>query len=124
MAKIAGIDIFDIEHLYLAGNFGQRVRVRDMIDIGLIPPLDRKKINTCGNASLKGAIYYTLDQTAKQRIDSLMEKLEWVELNAQDSFQNDFINALFIPHLTLEFPKPEIEFPERPTVDYKKTICQ
>ncbi len=111
MAKVAGIDVFEIEHLHLAGNFGKRVRVRDMIDIGLIPPLDHQKINPCGNTSLKGAIYYALDQTAKERIDRIISRLEWIELNAQESFQDDFINALFIPHLTLEFPKQEESTP-------------
>lgn len=105
MAKVAGIDVFAIEHLHLAGNFGKRVRVRDMIDIGLIPPLDHEKVDPCGNTSLKGAIHYAIDQTAQQRIASLIEKLEWIELNAQETYQDDFINALFIPHLTLEFPK-------------------
>lgn len=105
MAKVAGIDVFDIAHLHLAGNFGKRVRVQDMIDIGLIPPLDKQKVDPCGNASLKGAIHYAIDKNAKQTIDALIEKLEWIELNAQDSFQNDFIDALFIPHLTLEFPE-------------------
>lgn len=109
MAKVAEIDVFEIKHLHLAGNFGKRVRVQDMIDIGIIPPLNPEKIDPCGNASLKGAIHYALDQTAKQSIASLIKKLEWVELNAQDSFQNDFINALFIPHLTLEFPESRIE---------------
>ncbi|MDQ8183670.1 ASKHA domain-containing protein [Pelagicoccus sp. SDUM812005] len=109
MAKVAGIDVFDIVQLHLAGNFGKRVRVPDMIDIGLIPPLDPKKVSPCGNASLKGAIHYAIDRNAKHTVRSLIDKLEWVELNAQESFQNDFINALFIPHLTLEFPESRIE---------------
>jgi uncharacterized 2Fe-2S/4Fe-4S cluster protein (DUF4445 family) len=108
MAKVAGIDIFGLTQLLLAGNFGKRVRVQDMIDIGLIPPLPSQKVSACGNASLKGAIHYALDNGAMETIRSLIDKLEWIELNAQESFQNDFINALFIPHLSLEFPESRI----------------
>jgi uncharacterized 2Fe-2S/4Fe-4S cluster protein (DUF4445 family) len=108
MAKVAGIDIFGLTQLLLAGNFGKRVRVQDMIDIGLIPPLPSQKVSACGNASLKGAIHYAIDNGAKETIRSLIDKLEWIELNAQESFQNDFINALFIPHLSLEFPESRI----------------
>ncbi|MBK1875464.1 ASKHA domain-containing protein [Pelagicoccus mobilis] len=110
LAKFAGLDVFDIEQLHLAGNFGARIHIQDIIDIGLIPPLDSEKVHSCGNTSLKGAVRYAVDRKAKVRIDSLIDKLEWIELNAQDSFQDDFINALFIPHLTLEFPKSKLSF--------------
>ncbi len=109
LCKVAGVDVFDISKLYLAGNFGKRVRIGDIMDIGIVPPIDREKIEVCGNTSLKGAIYATLDREAFKRMDSIIAELSFVELNAQDSFQNDFINALFIPHLKLDFSKSGLE---------------
>lgn len=103
LCKVANIELANIDKLYLAGNFGKRVRTSDLMDIGIIPPIDPDKIDACGNTSLKGAIHATLDKTAKERMNKLITELEFVELNAQPEFQNDFINALFIPHLTLDF---------------------
>ncbi|EDY82844.1 2Fe-2S iron-sulfur cluster binding domain protein [Verrucomicrobiia bacterium DG1235] len=103
LCKIAELDLADLDKLYLAGNFGKRVRTADLMDIGIIPPIPADKIEACGNTSLKGAIYSTLDQQALSRMQDLITKLEFIELNAQATFQDDFINALFIPHLKLDF---------------------
>jgi len=105
LCKIAGMDIFDVSKLHLAGNFGRHVRVQDMIDIGLIPPLDRDRIDSCGNTSLKGAIHACMGKGGLYRMEELVSKLEFIELNAEDSYQDDFINALFIPHLKLDFKR-------------------
>ena len=106
LCKVAGIELADLRTLYLAGNFGKRVRVEDLIDIGIIPPIGADRVIACGNTSLKGAIYAALDRTATQRVERLLTQLEFVELNAQPTFQDDFINALFIPHLKLDFSTP------------------
>lgn len=109
LCKVAEIEFVDLKTLYLAGNFGKRVRIEDLIDIGIIPPVAPDQVIACGNTSLKGAIYAALDQTAKERTEQLLTHLEFVELNAQPTFQDDFINALFIPHLKLDFSAPLAE---------------
>lgn len=106
LCKVAGMDPFELKRLYLAGNFGRNVQIADLIDIGIIPPLPDEKIVVCGNTSLKGAIYASLDKEADRRAQRIVDQLAFIELNAQDSFQNDFINALFLPHLTMDFKRP------------------
>jgi uncharacterized 2Fe-2S/4Fe-4S cluster protein (DUF4445 family) len=105
LCKVAGMDPLQLDRLYLAGNFGRRVQIEDLIDVGIIPPLLDDKIIVCGNTSLKGAIYASLDSEADKRARRIVEQLTFIELNAQESFQNDFINALFIPHLTMDFQR-------------------
>jgi len=41
-------------------------------------------------------------------MENIITNLSFVELNEQDSFQDDFINALFIPHLKLDFTKVNV----------------
>ncbi len=103
LCKVAEIDIFDISRFYLAGNFGKHVRIEDMIAIGVVPPLADGKIEVAGNTSLKGAIQAAVDSDAGPRMEAIVDALEFVELNAQPSFQDDFIDALFIPHLKIDF---------------------
>ena len=38
-------------------------------------------------------------------MEAIITNLTFVELNEQESFQDDFINALFIPHLKLDFTR-------------------
>jgi uncharacterized 2Fe-2S/4Fe-4S cluster protein (DUF4445 family) len=103
LCRVAGVDPFQLSKLHLAGNFGRRIRARDIMGIGLIPPLAPDRVVPCGNTSLKGAIYATLDREVPKRMARLVERLEFVELNGEPTFQNDFIDALFIPHLKHEW---------------------
>ncbi len=105
LCRVAGIGIGDLTKLYLAGNFGRRIHVADIIDIGVIPPIAEQRISVCGNTSLKGAIYATVDRDAGARMAQLVQQLTFVELNAEPTFQDDFIDALFLPHLKLTFPR-------------------
>ncbi|MDE0769865.1 MAG: ASKHA domain-containing protein [Opitutaceae bacterium] len=65
-------------------------------------------MDVCGNTSLKGAIYASLDSNSKTRMENIITNRSFVELNEQDSFQDDFINALFIPHLKLDFTRVNV----------------
>jgi len=99
LCQVAGVDPFGLEKLQIAGNFGRRIRIQDIMDIGIIPPLPEERIEVVGNTSLKGAIHTALDATAHQRMTDMVSRMKFVELNAEPAFQDEFINALFIPHL-------------------------
>lgn len=99
LCQVAGMDPFELEKLTIAGNFGRRIRIQDIMDIGIIPPMPEERIEVVGNTSLKGAIHTALDATAHQRMTGMVSRMSFVELNAEPTFQDDFINALFIPHL-------------------------
>lgn len=108
LCQAAGVDVFGVTKLLLAGNFGRSVPARDLVDIGMIPPLGADSINVCGNASLKGAINVCVDPDATVRLERLIARLQFVDLNAQATFQNDFINALFLPHLKHDFSRTPV----------------
>lgn len=103
LCEVAGVDVFDAERFYLAGNFGRYVAFDDMVAIGMAPPLAEIQVTVCGNASLKGAVAACLDPTMRERLARLSQRLEFIDLNGQDSFQDEFIDALFLPHLSRDF---------------------
>jgi uncharacterized 2Fe-2S/4Fe-4S cluster protein (DUF4445 family) len=102
LCRVAGFDAFELNRLMIAGNFGRRIRIEDIMDIGIIPPLPKDRVEVVGNASLNGAIHTAVDATAQSRMASLVSRLSFVELNAEPTYQDDFINALFIPHLKIK----------------------
>src|SRR5690606_20313934 len=83
LCRVAGLDPFALNKLYLAGNFGRRIRTKDIMDIGLIPPIPQDRVVVCGNTSLKGAIHATMDRGAMQRMNRIVEKLQFIELNSE-----------------------------------------
>ncbi|MEZ5275962.1 MAG: ASKHA domain-containing protein [Opitutaceae bacterium] len=103
LCRMAGLDVFELRKICIAGNFGRRIRIHDIMDIGIIPPLPVDRVEVVGNTSLKGAVHTAIDATAQDRMAALVSRLSFVELNAQPTFQDDFINALFIPHLKMEW---------------------
>lgn len=102
LCRVAGFDAFELNRLMIAGNFGSRIRIEDIMDIGIIPPLPVDRVEVVGNTSLNGAIHTAIDATAQSRMASLVSRLQFVELNAEPTYQDDFINALFIPHLKIK----------------------
>ncbi len=102
LCRVAGLDAFELNRLMIAGNFGRRIRIEDIMEIGIIPPLPAERVEVVGNTSLNGAIHIAIDATAHSRMASLVSRLNFVELNAEPTFQDDFINALFIPHLKIK----------------------
>ena len=103
LCRMAGIEVFQLKKICIAGNFGRRIRIQDIMDIGIIPPLPIDRVEVVGNTSLKGVVHAAIDATARDRMTALISRLSFVELNAQPTFQDDFINALFIPHLKMEW---------------------
>ena len=50
-----GMDIKDIDMVYLAGAFGNYIHPQSALRLGLIPKVDPKIIDTIGNAASTGA---------------------------------------------------------------------
>ena len=89
-----------LQELYLAANTEKH---KGESSVWNTPSIPVEKIDACGNTSLKRAIYSTMDREALTRMKNIISNLEFIELNAQPTFQNDFINALLILNLTLDF---------------------
>ncbi len=86
----------DIETVYLAGGFGNNLRVESAIDIGLLPGELREKIKLAGNSSLGGAVDFLLNKKASERINNIVSKSVYYELSLEADFSNLFIeNMLF-----------------------------
>jgi uncharacterized 2Fe-2S/4Fe-4S cluster protein (DUF4445 family) len=62
--------------------------------LGLLPPIDPKKIFFIGNSSLAGAKALLLNERAKQKTEALVKKIQYVSLATHPKFQDTFITAL------------------------------
>ncbi len=91
------IPLTDIEHLYLAGAFGNYIRPESARRIGLLPDLPLEKILFIGNAASTGAREVLLSREARYRGEELAREMEYVELAGRADFQNIFADCMFFP---------------------------
>ena len=91
------IESADIEHLYLAGAFGNYVRPESARLIGLLPDVPLEKIQFVGNAAAAGAREVLICREARQHAQTLARQIEYVELAGRSEFQTLFSDCMFFP---------------------------
>lgn len=92
----AGLAAEDLQHVYLAGAFGQYIRPDAALRIGLLPPVALEKIKFIGNAACAGAEMVVASREESRRLESLLPHVEYIEVAAAAQFQDIFAeNLLF-----------------------------
>ena len=90
----AGITATDLESIFLAGAFGNYIRIESAITIGLLPQLDIERIISVGNAAGDGAKLALISGQIRKRAQKIKEKVDYVELSTRKEFQKVLINSL------------------------------
>jgi uncharacterized 2Fe-2S/4Fe-4S cluster protein (DUF4445 family) len=93
-----GMKFDQLQMIYLAGGFGSSLNIDKAVAIGLLPDVDRKRIQFIGNSSLTGARMTLLSRAAFEKAITVSRKMTNIELSAYPPFMNEFIAALFLPH--------------------------
>jgi len=84
----------DLDEVYIAGAFGNYLNIQNAMTLGLLPPIDPKKILFIGNSSLAGARALLLSEQTKQMTEALVRKIQYISLATNQKFQDTFIAAL------------------------------
>lgn len=90
----AGININEIEKLYLAGGFGKHINIENACKVGIIPSAMKDKSETVGNSSLGGAVKYLLNTSSRDKVYQIINKCRYVELSMDKRFNNYFIENM------------------------------
>ncbi len=93
-----GLALTDLETFYVAGTFGSLIDPRSAITIGMIPDLPPARYQSKGNSSLGGATLALLDRSLPADMETLRDRITYLELNVNQDFMNRFSAAKFIPH--------------------------
>ncbi len=101
LLNVVGFELESIEHIYVAGGFGNYLNIPDAIAIGLLPDIPLEKYKYVGNTSAKGACMALLSQEAWVEANNLASKLTYIELSVGNLFMDEFVSSLFIPHTDL-----------------------
>ena len=92
-----GIGIEEVEHVLLAGAFGNFIRRESAKGIGLLPEVPDERILYIGNAAGAGARMTLLSRRAKEEANSISRRVQYVELAGRQEFHEVFTDALMFP---------------------------
>ncbi len=93
-----------VDRIRFAGAFGSHIDVKYAMVLGLIPDCDLQQVSSAGNAAGTGARIALLDETARQRIESVVRDIEKIETAVEPAFQDHFVNAMAFPNKVDAFP--------------------
>jgi len=92
-----GIGVADLGEILLAGAFGNYLRKRSALAIGLVPAIDPERVRFVGNAAGIGARLALVDQDARARARAIASEAEYVELASRADYQQLFMRSLAFP---------------------------
>jgi len=88
----------EVSRVYAAGAFGTYVDASSAINIGMYPDVPVERIKFIGNAAGSGARMALKSTGIRDLAEDLSKKVRYVELAAEPGFQNEFAQAMFLPH--------------------------
>ncbi len=91
----AGID--RPSKVLVAGAFGSHLDKRDLLTLGMLPPLPPEDITMIGNAAGSGAVMVLCDPRYLQEAEELASRTTVINLAADPLFQEHFITRLSFP---------------------------
>jgi uncharacterized 2Fe-2S/4Fe-4S cluster protein (DUF4445 family) len=97
-----GVD--KVDRIRLAGAFGSHIDVKYAMVLGMIPDCDTEQVSSANNAAGTGARIALLSKASRAEIEQRVRGIEKVETAIDEKFQQHFVEAMAIPHATLEYP--------------------
>jgi uncharacterized 2Fe-2S/4Fe-4S cluster protein (DUF4445 family) len=105
MVKRMGLEKVDV--VKIAGAFGTHVDREKALIMGLFPDCAIEMIQGVGNAAGDGCRAALLNTKKRTEADWCSRNVEYIELTVEKTFQEDFIEAMQLPHMKDEFPHLE-----------------
>ncbi|MDI9608828.1 MAG: ASKHA domain-containing protein [Candidatus Verstraetearchaeota archaeon] len=106
LVRKGGLDRGALAEIIIAGAFGNYIDPKNARIIGMIPELPLEKISFTGNTAGSGARLCLKSINARREAQIVASKVKYIELAAQPIFEEEYINAMYMPNSQLE------DFPE------------
>ncbi len=94
-----------VDRIRLAGAFGSHIDVKYAMVLGMIPDCALGNVSSAGNAAGTGARIALLDQRTRTTVEGLVRRIEKIETAVAPRFQEFFVEAMAIPHLSAPYPE-------------------
>ncbi|MEE8452352.1 MAG: ASKHA domain-containing protein [Thermoguttaceae bacterium] len=98
LVESLGLSFDDIQNVYIAGAFGNRLDISSCITIGLLPDIPVEKIKFIGNSSVAGTKMVMLSRSQFDKVKQIRDRITYQELMVDPSYMEKFTSACFLPH--------------------------
>jgi len=102
MVKRMGLE--KVDKVKIAGAFGTHVDRTKALVMGLFPDCEIEMIEGVGNAAGDGCRAALLNVKKRVEANWCSRNVEYIELTVETSFQQEFMEAMQLPHMTDKFP--------------------
>ena len=105
LARSVGIELSDVQRVLIGGAFGKHLNIEKAIQIGLLPDMPHERFQFLGNTSVQGAYASLLCADLRREVIDIANMMTYLELSADNTFTEEFMSAMFLPHTRLDtFP--------------------
>jgi len=93
-----------VDRIVMAGAFGSYIDPKYAMILGLIPDCELEKVTAVGNAAGDGARIALLDWKKRLEAQEVAKLARYIETAVDPKFQEEFVNAIHLPHAQDAFP--------------------
>jgi uncharacterized 2Fe-2S/4Fe-4S cluster protein (DUF4445 family) len=105
LIQSVGLSFDQIQKVYIAGAFGNKLDISSCINIGLLPDVPLERFRFIGNSSVAGARAVMLSRRMVEEAGRIRERITYQELMVDPAYMEKFMSACFLPHTDLaQFP--------------------
>lgn len=104
----------EVERIILAGAFGSYISPMHTMVLGMIPDCDLANVYAVGNAAGDGARIALLNRARRIEAGERAREVKYVETAVEPEFQQEFVSAMHLPHMTEPYPHLAGILPEPP----------
>jgi len=98
------MELDKVDTVKIAGAFGTHVDREKALVMGLFPDCEIEMIQGVGNAAGDGCRAALLNVKKRVEANWCSRNVEYIELTVEGNFQQEFMEAMQLPHMTDEFP--------------------
>jgi len=106
LMRKSGFHRNDLSEIIIAGAFGSYIDPESARTIGMIPEVPLDRISFIGNTAGSGARMCLKSLDAREDARRVSESIKYVELASDPIFEEEYVNAMYLPNSALD------EFPE------------
>ncbi|MBN2475043.1 MAG: DUF4445 domain-containing protein [Pirellulales bacterium] len=105
LVQSVGVSFGQIERVYIAGAFGNRLDIASCVNIGLLPDVPVERFEFLGNSAIAGAKMMMLSHHTFDEARRIRDRVTYQELMVDQAYMERFTSACFLPHTDLSrFP--------------------
>lgn len=97
LLRQAGLEMASLQEVLIAGQFGAHLPAASLTGVGILPAEAAQRLRYVGNSSLTGAYMALLSRGAREEMEALARRMQYLELAETPDYSYLFAESMFFP---------------------------